>query len=194
MADQPDRFLWCEQAKERLKEIDLILSAGDLSGEYLSFLTCFTSAPILYVCGNQDHRYEHRPPEGCECIEDRVYVHQGVRVLGLGGSMRYKPGPYQFSEQEMQKRIRKAGWAIRRHHGFDILLTHAPARGYGDGADRVHIGFQCMNKLIERWKPAYHVYGHVHKEYSGDFKRLIVRGETTAINAYERYIIELDTQ
>lgn len=191
LADQPDRFLWCEQAKERLKDADLILSAGDLSGEYLSFLTCFTHAPILYVCGNQDSRYEQRPPEGCECVEDKIVTHQGVRVLGLGGSVRYKPGPYQYDEAEMRRRIRKLRWDLRRSGGFDILLTHAPARGYGDGEDRVHRGFLCFNDLIERYHPAYHIYGHIHKEYSGDFKRLITRGDTTAVNAYERYAVQL---
>ncbi len=194
LADHPDRFLWCEQAKERLKDVDLILSAGDLSGEYLSFLTCFTHAPILYVCGNQDNSYDQRPPEGCECIEDTLYEFNGVRILGLGGSVRYKPGPYQYDEKEMTARIRKLKWKLRKSKGFDILLTHAPARGYGDGEDRVHVGFECLNDLIERWRPAYHIYGHVHKEYSGDFKRLIDRGDTIAINAYERYTIDIPSK
>ena len=34
---------------ERLEGVDLILSAGDLPAEYLSFLTCFTSVSILPV-------------------------------------------------------------------------------------------------------------------------------------------------
>ena len=51
--------------------------------------------------------------------------------------------------------------------GFDILLTHAPCKGYGDMEDIPHQGFECFNSLLERTKPKLHVYGHIHKEYSG---------------------------
>ena len=37
---------------------------------------------------NHDGKYEKVPPEGCTCIEDQIYVHEGIRILGLGGSMR----------------------------------------------------------------------------------------------------------
>lgn len=36
------------------------------------------------------------------CIEDTVYVHNGVRILGLGGSMRYNSGVFQYTEWQMR--------------------------------------------------------------------------------------------
>ena len=36
------------------------------------------------------------------------------------------------------------------------------------------------------------VHGHVHMSYGADLPRLHQRGETTIINAYERYILDLD--
>ena len=84
IADQESSYLWDHFEKSKLEGIDLIISCGDLNPNYLSFLATFTSAPVLYVHGNHDERYNQTPPEGCICIEDKIYVHQGIRILGLG--------------------------------------------------------------------------------------------------------------
>ena len=94
IADVESKYLWDYFEKSKLEGIDLIISCGDLDPRYLSFLATFTSAPVLYVHGNHDDKYERIPPEGCICIDDKIYVHEGVRILGLGGSMRYKPGEH----------------------------------------------------------------------------------------------------
>ena len=90
IADVADKRLWDMLDRRLLEGVELVLSCGDLPAEYLSFLTCFTRAPILYVRGNHDDRYFKKPPESCECAEDRIINVGGVRVLGLGGSMRYR--------------------------------------------------------------------------------------------------------
>ena len=95
IADEESKSLWDYFEKSKLEGIDLILSCGDLNPNYLSFLATFSSAPVLYIHGNHDDRYAKTPPEGCINIEDQVYVHNGVRILGLGGSLRYKPGIHQ---------------------------------------------------------------------------------------------------
>lgn len=48
----------------------------------------------------------------------------------------------------------------------DIFLTHAPCFGYGDIEDLPHTGFKCFNRFHELVRPAYHCYGHVHREYN----------------------------
>ena len=84
LADQAVPVLWEDLDRRKLEGVDLILSCGDLPAEYLSFLTCFTEAPILYIHGNHDDRYATHPPEGCICIEYQIYTYGGVRILGLG--------------------------------------------------------------------------------------------------------------
>ena len=107
LADKPERRLWDELDRRKLEGVDLILSCGDLPASYLSFLTCFTQAPILYVHGNHDVRYEKDPPEGCICIEDTIYVHEGVRILGLGGCMIGNVNPEKVRETlELEERFR----------------------------------------------------------------------------------------
>jgi len=192
LADQADKTLWDYLDRRKLENIDLVLSCGDLPADYLSFLTCFTRAPILYVHGNHDGRYGQKPPEGCICIEDRIYVHKGVRVLGLGGSMRYKPGAHQYTEKEMARRMKRLRFLMMRHRGFDILLTHAPASGLGDSPDAAHKGFETFRILMHKYRPKYLVHGHVHKGYTHDFRRERRWEDTTIINAWSSFIIDYE--
>ena len=106
--------------------------------------------------------------------------------------MRYRPDePYMCNEREMARRVRKLRRALRRHGGFDILLTHAPALGVGDMEDLPHRGFQAFLDLMDRYHPRYMVHGHVHQEYGAlTFTRERRYGETTVVNAYKRYVIE----
>jgi len=192
LADQAVPTLWEHLDRRKLEGVELILSCGDLPAEYLSFLTCFTNAPILYIHGNHDGKYEKKPPEGCECIEDRVYVFSGVRILGLGGSMRYNNGPHQYTERDMRRRVRRLWFRLWRTKGFDILLTHAPAYQLGDDSDRAHRGFETFLKLIDQYHPRVMAHGHVHQSYRFDFKRERQRGDTLVINACGSYVLDLD--
>jgi Icc-related predicted phosphoesterase len=191
IADEESKAYWDYFDKETFKDIDLIVSCGDLKASYLSFLVTMNSIPVLYVHGNHDDRYEFKPPEGCICIEDDIYEYKGVRILGLGGSYRYKPGNHQYTELEMKNRIRKLWFKLFWKRGFDILVTHAPAYGLNDGQDLCHQGFRCFLKLMDRYKPKYFVHAHVHMNYGRQFPREDMYKQTKVINAYNHYILEL---
>lgn len=192
IADQESKLLWDYFDRSYLEGIDVIISCGDLKPQYLSFLATFTHAPVLYVHGNHDDRYEKDPPDGCISIEDDIYVHNGVRILGLGGSVRYKPGINQYTQKEMYRRVRKLWWKLWRHKGFDILVAHAPAYKVNDGDDLPHRGFDAFRALMDKYKPAYFIHGHVHMNYGRKFPRLSSYNETQVVNAYEKYIFDID--
>ena len=194
IADEESKYLWDFFEKEKLEGIDLILSSGDLNPKYLSFLATFTSAPVLYVHGNHDDKYQRIPPEGCICIEDQIYEHEGVRILGLGGSMRYRPGVNQYTEKEMVKRVKKLRFKLFRKKGFDILLTHSPAYQLNDGRDLPHQGFQIFNTLMDKYKPRFFIHGHVHMAYGRQHKRYDQYGDTHVINAFERCVFDFDDE
>ncbi len=175
-----------------LEGIDLIISCGDLDPRYLSFLVTFYSGPVLYVHGNHDGKYEQIPPEGCTCIEDKIFVYKGVRILGLGGSMRYKPGPHQYTEYEMKQRVARLWFKLFKKRGFDILVTHAPAYQLNDGRDLPHQGFKIFRKLMEKYRPKFFLHGHVHLSYGRDYKRYDRYEDTHIINAYERCIFDFE--
>lgn len=191
LADEESKYLWDYYRPGRLDGIDLILSCGDLDADYLTFLVTVGRAPLLYVHGNHDRRYDVHPPEGCDCIEDQLVTVNGLRILGLGGSIRYNGGPHQYTEREMARRLMKLWPQLLFAGGVDVVLTHAPLRGLGDGDDPPHRGFQCLYKLIDRFHPKYYVHGHVHMNYGANIPRLQHYGDTTVVNAYERYVLEL---
>lgn len=193
IADEESPYLWDYFEKSKLEGIDLIISCGDLDPRYLSFLTTFTNAPVLYVHGNHDEIYEKIPPEGCICIDGKLFVHEGVRILGLGGSMRYRDGHHQYTEFEMILRYLNVFPSILWHGGFDILVTHAPAYHLNDGEDLPHKGFQIFNTMIKKYHPKYFLHGHVHMKYGRKHKRFDQVENTTIINAFERCVFELDT-
>jgi len=193
LADTESKYLWDFYEKEKLENIDLIISCGDLKASYLSFLATFTTAPVLYVCGNHDSSYAKKPPEGCICIEDDIYVFNGIRILGLGGSQCYNFGPHQYTQKDMYKRVQKLRRKLRRHKGFDILVTHSPAYRLHDGEDLPHTGFQAFHDLLVKYKPRYFIHGHMHMNYGHrmrQYREYPYNEYTTVINAYERYEFE----
>lgn len=191
VSDKESPYYWDYYQPGRLDDIDLIISCGDLNSQYLSFLVTMGRARVLYVHGNHDQTYANRPPEGCDCIEDRIVAVNGVRILGLGGCPVYSGGPHQYTERQMRRRMRKLAFRLWRSKGVDIVVTHSPAQGYGDGEDYAHRGFECLIPFLDKYKPKYLVHGHVHLNYGADRPRRLERGETTIINAYERYILEI---
>ena len=192
ISDEPSQKLWGSRCREALEGVDLILSAGDLPPSYLSFLTCFTSAPVIYVHGNHDDIYEKKPPEGCLCADGKILLIGGVRILGLGGSFRYRPDCVNmYTEPEMQSRILNLRRKLRATGGFDILLTHAPIRGVGDEDHPSHRGFECFGPLLDRYRPAVMVHGHMHQAYTAFFQRERTYNGVPVINASTEYAFDL---
>jgi predicted phosphodiesterase len=191
VADEESRSLWDFFSPDKLEDVDLIISCGDLNPNYLQFLVTFGNCPLLYIHGNHDSVYQKDPPDGCICIEDRIYDFKGLRILGLGGSMRYKKGPFMYTERRMQMRVWKALPKILARGGIDILVTHSPVRGYGDMEDLPHRGFACFSMLLDRFRPAYMLHGHVHKAY-GHFERTReYPSGTILINGCESCFVEI---
>lgn len=192
VADREDPGLWDYFSPRKTEGVRLILSCGDLAPEYLEFLTTVINVPLLYVRGNHDGIYDVREPLGCVDIDDTVYTYEGLRILGLGGSYRYRDEKDMYTEKQMQKRIRKLKRKLRLSGGFDILITHAPCAGYGDLNDLPHRGFECFNDLLEKYRPKYMFFGHVHAEY-GEFQREFIHPcGTKIINAYSRYMTDIN--
>ena len=192
LADEESKLFWDYFRKDYFEDIDLIISCGDLNSSYLTFIETMTSIPLLYVRGNHDDSYRDKAPEGCVCIEDKIVNINGVKIMGLGGSQRYRAGGRnQYTEKEMLHRYKKLKKKIWFNKGIDILVTHAPAKGFHDGDDLCHTGFEVFNHIIKKYEPKYFLHGHVHMNYGRNFPREDVIGKTRFINAFEKYIIEI---
>ena len=189
VSDVESPYYYDHYSDGKLSGFNLIIACGDLREGYLEFLMSMANCPLVYVHGNHDD-FKHEP-DGCICIDDRLFVYNGVRILGLGGSYKYRNGRYMYTEKQMKRRIIRLWAKIRRKKGFDILVTHAPARHLNDFDTLAHRGFDCFNKLIHNYKPKYFIHGHIHRNYGTSIPQKTVHGETTVINACGHCVIEI---
>ncbi len=193
VSDIESKYLWDYFDPRPFAGTDLILSCGDLDHRYLSFLVTMIPAPLLYVYGNHDKSYLRTPPLGCECIDGRLVVCKGLRILGLGGCLGNAPPPFECTEKRMAQRLKKLAPAIRRAGGLDILVTHAPARGLGDAEDVYHSGFETLRYIDETYAPAIHLFGHRHLSGNPVARANVIQfGNTALINATGYRVIEFE--
>lgn len=113
---------------QRFGKIDLLLSCGDLPPEYLSQLVGTFDAPLYYIRGNHDIRYDQSPPRGCVDIHGRVVRHGTLKILGLEGSRWYNGGPFQYTEKQMAMMVWRLRPSLWWHRGWTFFLP-MPRRG-----------------------------------------------------------------
>ena len=206
IADEIDEALY--GAKLRRLRPDLVLSAGDLPFESLEYIVSRLDVPLLYVPGNHDRdlssadstwaplRIERPPrgPSGCINADGRIVDAAGLRIAGLGGSLRYRDGPNQYSQAEMRRRAYglEIHAQVKRALGrrsIDILLTHAPPAGVGDGTDQAHRGFAAFHRLAKVLGLRLLVHGHIHPYGARQADRQL--GDTLVVNAIPARLVEL---
>jgi len=201
VADEVDDALY-EDGLQQLKP-DLILSAGDLPFDYLENLVTRAGVPLLYVPGNHDadvkfHRSTYGPvvveepipgPEGCDNVDGKILEVDGLRIAGLGGSIRYREGPNQYTQAAMRRRALALELRARLRKPPDVLLTHSPPRGLGDGDDLPHQGFEAFNRLLTVLHPRLMVHGHLHPYGRQRQDRQV--GGTLIVNAVPHRLLEL---
>lgn len=182
VSDEVVESIW--NARSLPFPVDLVLGAGDLPFEYLEHLAEIANAPCVFVPGNHDADLTGYSagragwmragipsawpgPSGAVNADRRIVSVAGLRIAGLGGSIRYRQGPNQWSERQQRRRasslLRTHTWHPRlARSSIDVLLTHSPPFGVGDGDDAPHRGFRCLDPLTARLRPQLLVHGHIH--------------------------------
>lgn len=202
ISDKIVEHIYSNSISERLKDIDFVISCGDLPNYYLEFIVSTLNKPLFYVMGNHFNNGVHtenglsqRHPEGCIDIDGKIVEFDNIVMAGFAGSMRYNNGNYQYTDSQMQlKAFRlRARLFIRKllgKRGIDIIVTHAPPFEIHDGEDLCHRGFKVFKELIDIYKPKFFIHGHTHL-YGVDNKWKTQVGNTEVINAYGFRIIEI---
>jgi hypothetical protein len=204
VSDEVDGRIHTASIRERMKHVDLVFGCGDIPASYLEFLADALDRPVYYVLGNHQEeltrggeRGKRFLPQGGTDLGGRVLTDSwtGLILAGLPGSPRYSNGPQQFTEFEMflkiARMIPRLLWNRWRHgRALDVLITHAPARDVGDREDLAHRGFKAVRWFLERFRPAYHLHGHIHL-WDRSQGCTQVFGETLVVNVYPYHLIEL---
>ena len=150
--------------------------------------------PVVGATGSIDYYSQHAAGgtmiDGY-CKYDKA---RDLIIMGLGGSMLYNYGESQYSEKQMAGRIMRMMPHLlynKQWYGryLDILVTHAPPLGIGDGEDLCHKGFSCFRTFMDKYKPKYLLHGHVHLIDLND-SRITQYGETKVINIFKNYVLD----
>jgi uncharacterized protein len=205
VTDEADPRIHSATLRERLGHVALVVSCGDLPASYLEFIADALNRPVYYVLGNHAEELTRRcsgnescKPCGAIDLSGRVIQDPttGLILAGIPGCPRYcEDEPAQYSEWEIG--LMTAKMAPRLHlnrlrHGraLDLLVTHAPPRDVNDRPDPAHRGFETLRGFLEKWRPPYHIHGHVHLyDRSQAFQQRFA--DTDVINVFPYRVLEL---
>jgi Icc-related predicted phosphoesterase len=201
LSDRIIPFIYSPQVCNRCKDVDWIVGCGDLPYYYLEYVSNALNVPLFFVRGNHDplieysHQDGRRGPEGGSDLHCRSLSVDGGLVAGIEGCLRYRPGHFQYTQAEMWGRVFRLvpGLLFNRivyGRALDCFVTHAPLWGIHDSSDLPHQGIKAFRWLVEVFKPAIHIHGHIHT-YRPDTQRETQLGLTRVINAYGYQEIEL---
>jgi Icc-related predicted phosphoesterase len=204
VADAVSPVVYSERFPDNLPPVDLVLSAGDMPGHVLEYMATKLTVPPVYVLGNHGDGYVRDPvsdavslPGGCLNAHRRVLEIAGVLIAGIEGSARYRPGPQQYSQLEMEMHSaalapRLAWNRLTRGRAVDILLTHAAPRGPHEGTDHPHRGVTAFNRFARRWRPRLHIHGHVHLSGANAPRTYVSAEGVRVVNAFEFTLIDFE--
>lgn len=181
VSDEVEAHLWTPAVRDLAP--DLVVGCGDVPFELLGWMAEATGAPLVFVPGNHDPDISgYRPtraglvvkagfvtaapwPPGTTNADGRLVDAAGLRIAGLGGCLRYRPGPNQYTERQQRRRARhlaaRAHWRPGRRAPVDVVLAHAAPLGLGDGEDGPHRGFEALSRLARSLRPRLLLHGHV---------------------------------
>lgn len=185
--------IWCISDTHAFHEelivpqgIDMIIHSGDFSNpkspalnlnEATNFLVWFDNIKEvkykLFICGNHDTSFEAnliRKKDIKQFYPSITYLfHETIEIEGI----KIFGSPYtpEFNGWAFNvKRAKLFNYWEQIEEGTDIVITHGPPMGVldlcsrQDGSGYEQVGCRSLMKHIERVKPKYHIFGHVHSE------------------------------
>ncbi len=194
LSDKTISFIYSPQVQNRFQGVDLIIGCGDLPYYYLEYALNALDVPLFFVRGNHDKEIEYSTagkqssPAGGVDLHRRMINHKGLLLAGIEGSLRYKPGPFQYTQAEMWSHAFHLVPGLLINHiktgrYLDVFVTHAPLKGIHDKQDLCHQGINAFRWLVNVFQPMYFYHGHVHVYRPGHITESRL-GSTRIINTF----------
>lgn len=185
ISDTHDRH---EEMRVPVPDGDILIHAGDATmmgrmHEIAAFGVWFRKQPHkhkIFVAGNHDWMFQknqmmalnllnqglignERKPE-IIYLEDSETTVEGLRIYGSP----WQPTFYDWAFNLDRGEPLKQKWDLIPE-GLDFLITHGPPMGILDQSNPVvgseHCGCEELLKAVDRTKPKFHVFGHIHGGY-----------------------------
>jgi Icc-related predicted phosphoesterase len=173
-------------------EGDILIHCGDFSGsgskeETKDFVKWMKKLPFKYkivISGNMDDEFEAKADslgEGIIYLCHTSTEIEGIRIFGSPYTPKFV-GSFQLEDEAEATQL----WDQVKGP-VDILVTHGPPYGILDRTSRgSQVGDKMLLKLVEKLKPKYHLFGHVHNSHGK-----LIKGNTTFANVAQYDYAEL---
>lgn len=157
---------------------DVLVHAGDLCrcgdldelAEAAAWLRSFPHREKIVVAGNHDWSFVHQPARarallaaaGVTYLEDEAVERLGLRWYGSPWQPEYNDWAFNLPRGEpLAERWR------RIPTGVDVLITHGPPAGIGDGREggeglAGREGCVDLRRRVRQVAPRLHLFGHIH--------------------------------
>lgn len=202
ISDVVDNLVYSPRIRDLYGDVEVVFGCGDLPYYYLEYVVSALDKPVFYVRGNHSHIMEYgaagtrNQPDGAVNLHRKVLNHRGLLLAGIEGSIRYRPGKYQYTQSEMWGHVFSLipGMFVNKLiHGryLDTFISHAPPWGIHDKADLPHQGIKSFLWLLRIFRPEYHFHGHIHVYRPDTVIRTWYR-DTWVVNAFGHKAYDLD--
>ncbi len=176
VSDKVVEHIYSPSIASRYADVSLVVGCGDLPYYYLEYIQSILNVSLIYVHGNHDPEREFLSdgssvtgPLGGVNLHGQTYrTNSNLLLAGLEGSIRYRDGKFQYSQQEMWSNVffhivpKLLINKLRYGRHVDVFVAHSPPFGIHNGDDRIHVGFHAFLWLMRVFKPRYFVHGHRH--------------------------------
>jgi Icc-related predicted phosphoesterase len=164
---------------------DILIFAGDFSGmgtlmditSFNAWLGTLPHAHKIVIAGNHDMPLERDMSLGKTLFTNATYLLDeevtinGLRIYGSPWTPMFNNWAFMCNEEKLDH------YFSQIPEGLDILVTHGGPYGILDTIQNEHLGSMAMQKHVQRAKPKFHLFGHLHDGYG------IMRwGETKFMN------------
>ncbi len=140
------------------EEYDVCLLLGDHSvGDVSAILKYVDEEKTYALLGNHDHDYIGK--FNLKNLNGEVIVVNGVKILGIQGSYKYKPDDFpSFTQKESIE-------FLVDKPKVDILVSHDAPYGFSDRSDVAHQGLFGITYYLFKNKVPHCIHGHLHTPY-----------------------------
>jgi uncharacterized protein len=204
---------------KKLNNIDILVSCGDLSPNYLEFIIHKTMPKHrIMVHGNHDKiyfpfNYEH-VNEGYSDIFKGMYVlnnafyeidkkefnlKKDLSIVGFSGANAYGIEPFFLNKKKINSfhRKNKIKDFFLNYNLPKIVLSHcAPdINNLFNGIDSFHKPSKSLANIYNLFLPNLWFYGHIHPNYTNqklDFKIIVNNKPTYLLNAVPYKVVDYD--
>ena len=140
------------------RDYDLCLLLGDHNTNDVPIILKYIDKDKIYaLLGNHD--YDYIKEYGLNDLNGQIVEKNGVKLLGIQGSYKYKPADFpSFTQKESIEFLNcrdKVDILVSHDNRFDNSMLKSPA----------HQGLFGITYYLFKNKVSYHIHGHIHNPY-----------------------------